>query len=492
MRISIVLTAVYALLLPISIGLATGLAGSQARAQALEQCPNLVPAPPKPAISEKVLADVCIPAGNAALPIDFFDDYSWRAFLGLVWPAKPGERGVPDVSAKLSDRGRPLVFETFKSDWEIFQPDGSAPAAWNTIGGANPCKLAAVSSDDLILAAFSKFNNLGQAGFGPHLVGPLVAQNRTYVRFQTAFNKIEFDQIEKDKLYLRENLKGVMTFRPGAIDIKAAWVDMTGIAHPERFYTRDAYLLDLSTETCSKAKVGLVGLHIVQKTPSKPQWIWSSFEQVDNIIESGGQAPPTFNAGDGDPMPKANPYNFPPPVQVPAAFNVDRLKPIHGNTVRTNEIYRNLLADAGVPWQFYKLVVTQWPIEDFKPELDGNPNNTFPGKGSDKSAFSNLTMETFDQTRIITGCMNCHNVTRETTDFLWSLKTRAFPPIQAITAQAALAEKSVTKLTLPNAQLKNWAEILPANKSFDLPSAQLSEFQALKELMESAQSQSAE
>ncbi|MBY5456885.1 hypothetical protein HFO89_10990 [Rhizobium leguminosarum] len=492
MRISIVSTATCTLLLPISIGLVAGLTGSQAHAQALEQCPSPAPASPKAVISEKALADVCIPTGFHSLPIDFFDDYSWRAFLGLVWPAKPGERGMPDASAKLSDSGRPLVFETFKSDWEIFQPDGAAPAAWNTVGGANPCKLAGVSSDDLVLAAFSKFNNLGQAGFTPRLVGPLVAQNRTYVRFQTAFNKTEFDQIDHDKLYLRDNLKGTMTFQPGAIDIKAAWIDMTGIAHPERFYTRAAYLIDLATEACSKSKVGLVGLHIVQKTPSRPQWIWSSFEQVDNIVESDSQAPATFNADNNEPMPDENPYGFPPPVQVPAAFNVDRLKPIHENTVRTNEIYRKLLAEVGVPWQFYKLVVTQWPIPVASPAVDGNPNNTFPGKGLDQSAFANLTMETFDQKKTISGCMNCHNVTRKTTDFLWSLNTRAFPPIQAVTAHAALAEKSVTTLALPNTQLKNWAQVLPANESFQLPAAQLSEFQALKELMEAAQSQSAE
>ncbi|MBD9628012.1 hypothetical protein IB279_34230 [Ensifer sp. ENS06] len=241
----------------------------QAQAQEFERCPTTVPAVPKATLSERILDDVCIPAGFAGNPIDFFDDYSWRAFIGLVWPAKPGERGIPDPTAKLSDNGRRRVFETFKADWEIFQPQGAEPAAWNASGGANPCKLATVSSDDLVLAAFSKFDNLGQAGFGRPLVGPLVAQNRSYLRFQTAFNQIEFDQIDKEKLYLRSNLQGTTVFQSGAIDIKAAWVDMAGIAHPERFYTREAYLLDLATETCSKQKVGLVGLHIVQKTASR-------------------------------------------------------------------------------------------------------------------------------------------------------------------------------------------------------------------------------
>jgi hypothetical protein len=460
----------------------------RAQAQEFEHCPANVPTPPVATISPKILDDVCVPNGFGSNPIDFFDDYSWRAFLGLVWPAKTGERGMPDATAKLSDTGRPLVFETFKADWEIFQPQGAAPAAWNTVGGSNPCKLDNVSSDDLVLAAFSKFDNLGQAGFGPPLVGPLVAQNRTYLRYQTAFNKIEFDQIDKDKLYLRSNLQGSREFQPGAIDIKAAWIDMTGIAHPERFYTREAHLLDLASETCSKAKVGLVGLHIVQKTPSRPQWIWSSFEQVDNVLEDDSQPPATLSAGDNVAMPGKNPYNFPPDIQVPAPFNVDRLKPINADTKKTNEIYRKMLAEAGVPWQFYKLVVTQWPLSIGDPSKDGKPTNTFPGKFTDQTSFANLTMETFDQKSIATGCMNCHNTTRETTDFLWSLNTRAFPPIQAIMAQAVLLDKTVTSLSLPKAQLKNWANVLPAGEAFKMPAQQLSEFQALRELMESAQS----
>ncbi|MBD9628013.1 hypothetical protein IB279_34235 [Ensifer sp. ENS06] len=187
-------------------------------------------------------------------------------------------------------------------------------------------------------------------------------------------------------------------------------------------------------------------------------------------------------------MPAQNPCNFPPDIQVPAPFNVDRLKPVHDKTTNINEIYRQLLAEAGVPWQFYKLVVTQWPLSVSDPSKDGKPTNTFPGKGSDQTSFANLTMETFDQKSVITGCMNCHNATRETTDFLWSLNTQAFPPLQTIVAQAVLSDKSVTSLSLPKGQFKNWANILPADQPFEMPAKQLSEFLALKELMETAQS----
>src|ERR1700691_6280948 len=59
--------------------------------------------------------DVVNPSGGFAS----FDDYSWRAFIAMVWPAKHGQRGVPDTS-KTVDGAGPRVFETYKATWEIF------------------------------------------------------------------------------------------------------------------------------------------------------------------------------------------------------------------------------------------------------------------------------------------------------------------------------------------------------------------------------------
>ncbi len=65
-------------------------------ASAQGQCPN----PPVPTItSSEIPTDVCIPANFNALPIDFFDDYSWRARNGLAcrlgpaWKARFCEDG---------------------------------------------------------------------------------------------------------------------------------------------------------------------------------------------------------------------------------------------------------------------------------------------------------------------------------------------------------------------------------------------------------------
>lgn len=399
--------------------------GSTALNKPQDTCPN----PPSVVItSPQVPADVCIPDGFSGNPIQFFDDFSWRSFIALVWPAQQGQRGTPDTAQTINGPG-PRVFETYKSSWEIFHKDGSPPAAWNTYDAAqfNACNQS-VQFGDLVLASFSKFADIGQADFGT-LVGPLVAQNMTYTRYLTTFNQTEFDQINNNRWYLRANLgtsANPIVFQNGAIDVKSAWIDMTNISHPERYYTRTASVMDPATGLCSQKTIGLVGIHIVVKTPSRPQWIWSSFEQIDNIPQAGAQAPFAFHDASQTPMPPNNPIDFPPPDTPPLKFNVQRLKPIHNSTQQTNAAYQRALAQQNSVWQFYQLVMTQWPVPGDAPANPGTPNFSFPGTGA-TTAFSNVTMETFDQKAIRTGCMNCHNFTKAQSDFLWVLNTHAFP-----------------------------------------------------------------
>ena len=414
------------LLIILAIPSATIILSVPARGQT-SNCPN----PPTATISSPTVPDdVCIPSGFGGLPIAFFDDYSWRSFIALVWPAQQRQRGQADTSQSVSGTAGSRVFETFKSEWELFNGQSGTPSAWDAFDGPNPCNAQGVGFNDLILGSFSfsKFGNLGEAGFG-NLVGPLVAQNRTYVRYSTGFNQVEYTQILRDKLYLKENLSKVV-FANGSLDVKSSWIDLTGVLHPERYYSKKALLLDPSRGVCDTKAVGLVGIHIVQKTKSRPQWIWSSFEQIDNVPPSHG-SPVAFNDGSGTSMPKENPYPFPPTFPTSPPYNVERLTPINLSTQHTNAVYQKLLA--GSVWQFYQLVTTQWPVAQppesptVDPTQDGTPAHTFPGRRSDGSAFANATMETFDQTDIKKGCMNCHNTVRQNSDFVWSLVVNSEP-----------------------------------------------------------------
>jgi len=406
-------------------------------------CPAV---PVQTVTSSKMPVDVCIPDGYTPVPMSFFDDFSWRAFVAMVWPAAPGKRGVADNAKGVGAPG-PRVFETYKSLWEIFHPDGSAPNPdfqQYEAGVNNACKITP-KFGELVLASFSGIDDIGQAGNG-ELLGPLVGQNGKYVRTLTLYDAALFKDIVGKKYYLRSSLPPVPSPRPdlpvvsfptGSVSLKAAWIEMAGLpdAIRKRYYTRTAFVKNVNTGECSREVVGLAGLHIAVKTPGRPQWIWSSFEQIDSVPPARPGAPGSFvfHSGAKDAkVPTENPLSLVPLAKEPVApFNVVRTTPIHPKTVLTSYQYQELLA--GTVWKNYQLVVTQWSRLDgnqatpVPATLNGSVVNTFPGTGA-FSAFANLTMETFQQDRVQSGCMSCHNQARMTVDFLWSVQDHAFPP----------------------------------------------------------------
>jgi hypothetical protein len=408
---------------------------------------NGCPEHPVRSISSSAMpADVCIPDGFTDVPVNYFDDFAWRAFLAMVWPAAPGHRGVAAAGKSVAAAG-PRVFETMKSLWEVFHEDGSAPApAFEAYDAAanNACNVQP-RFGDLVLASFSGIDDIGQAGAG-ELAGPLAAQNAKYVRYQTLYNRAAFDFIVRNRYYLRSNLPAVPSPRPatpviefplGSIVLKAAWLDMAGFPAEQvkRYYTRGAIVRDPDTGACSRVTVGLVGLHIVEKTPTRPQWIWSSYEQIDNVPPSrfGDLVKFTFHDGGKAPMPVENPLPLAPLAKQPVTpFNVERpfFAKVHPRTELTNYQYQELLK--GTVWQYYGVVVTQWPRIEGNQALpvpasqNGDITNTFPGAGA-FSAFANVSMETFDQGRPQLGCMSCHNQARMAADFMWSVLDHAYP-----------------------------------------------------------------
>ena len=99
----------------------------------------------------------------------------------------------------------PRVFETYKSLWEVFHEDGTAPTTnFNDYDTAahNACKVNP-QFGDVVLASSTAFGDIGQSGFGT-LVGPLVAQNGRYVRYQTLYNQPAYDFIVANKYYLQK------------------------------------------------------------------------------------------------------------------------------------------------------------------------------------------------------------------------------------------------------------------------------------------------
>jgi hypothetical protein len=229
----------------------------------------------------------------------------------------------------------------------------------------------------------------------------------------------------------------VIDFPLGSVAVKTAWIDVDGLpqALARRIYTRVALVKPATGGACTARTVGLIGMHIAQKTASRPQWIWSSFEQKDLVPPKWADWPGAFvlNDGSGTPMPAHNPLSLHALQPEPARpFNITRDggAPILTGTELTSFGYQHALA--GTAWAYYRLVVTQWPrlegnqTDPIPPTVDGSIANTFPGEGA-FSAFANVSMETFDQKAPQLGCMSCHNRARMTTDFMWSVLDHAYP-----------------------------------------------------------------
>src|SRR6266849_6742323 len=152
--------------------------------------------------------------------INDFDDFSWRSFVAMIWPAMKGQRGLPDPKQTGFPVTGPLVFETYKADWETFPPPNSpnpppAPLPWTSFAGpTNPCGSSVnVGWGNLVLSSDSKFGNLGLAGFGNFFVGPVIssgfsqsASQQHYLRYQASYNETEYNQILNAKWYLQANL----------------------------------------------------------------------------------------------------------------------------------------------------------------------------------------------------------------------------------------------------------------------------------------------
>ena len=81
----------------------------------------------------------------------------------------------------------------------------------------------------------------------------------------------------------------------GTIEMKAAWRPLNPAeVSSGRFHMQTVRFYDLtapggSSECYRDAKWGLIALHIIQKTPSAPYFIYATFEQADNLLTVDGR-----------------------------------------------------------------------------------------------------------------------------------------------------------------------------------------------------------
>ena len=429
---------------------------------------------PTPAISGNVPRQIFVPS-SVTSPQDarpFFDYYSWESFIALNWPAS-GSRGAPDQPTNpnvffTAPNGTPVVWGTYKDSFDLFGQKDQRPSAWDAPNSPlSPCPGGTTGQKTLI---FTTKGDTPLMQTNQAFSFPLVDQQSNYAYFDIRYDEAQYNFIRGQDsdptswLYLLKNLApkekaqfGVQmpmttTSALGSIMVKAAWRISTPKDDAKRFYAINAQVYDATKQACTPATVLLVGLHIGHKIDPFSEWVWSTFEQVDNVppdadVTPKPSPPPngySFNNGTASPKTDGG-YDYKPPLPTagqasPKPVQVTRVNPIPntpaGQSTRDiNAYYQQILN--GTVWQYYQLVVTQWPanpgIGQGKPFMLMQNGGVYPqnaGAAFPANGAVNTTMETYFQIQSDAAgaggnsCMSCHYRAGQS-DFSWGLNRRA-------------------------------------------------------------------
>ncbi|MEA2998358.1 MAG: hypothetical protein QOK17_191 [Sphingomonadales bacterium] len=409
------------------------------------------------------------PDPSAAASVDCF---AWQSFIALNWPTGPS------VAAK--DFGKPgdmnpTTWETYHEAADVFGGGSSAPSPGGLKQLSRTSKFGTIDLSDIF-----------QAGSGHHW---LTSQRGDITHYEIRLNEAEYKFITQPDFDLRTRAGqlscakqvgkpdpethppsghiGGMTLpsgsfpgwidtdctgsqavysgrdRVGSMEIKAAWIRLPDDHSLDyRYKTAMARIWDPGTKKSVTATVGLVGLHILRKTTGAQQWLWATFEQIDNSPDEGGTngwSPPklptqglrkpspgyTYFNPNCDPSKNAYKcvHNAPPtpcllgsskcdPYDAP--MQVTRLNPVDDTANAVTAYVWGLLAQQAPNsvFNYYRLINVQWPRKSVRlqaqsrlklPMGDPVPAGASGGKGQ---IVANTSLETFQQSSA--SCMDCH------------------------------------------------------------------------------------
>ena len=334
----------------------------------------------------------------------------------------------PDLTAKLGAPG-PTVWETWREANEVFRSKAGQPQeplAWN----APPQIPAACQGADRVLLRTSKVDDAladVKQPTGATATRPLTLadQQNQLTRYEIRMNRTAYDVITMagNEWWNGKNQArlGAVNFPDGSIIVKAAWTPVTE-AQASSFRAINACVCDASANggplACAVRKMGLTGFHLMSKTPSAPQWLWSTFEQVNNVPAGSCKAPQggvnytyTYNNGILSNR-NANEQTKAGPNQICREIALRNSNPVctnpkdgTDNVVSLNASVRAALRST--PFANYQLINTQWPIPGGGGLAPGTPRTAFTVL---PTLLGNTTLESFIQGS--SSCMGCHAMAR--------------------------------------------------------------------------------
>jgi len=379
--------------------------------------------------------------------------FAWNTFLAI-------NKEQPDSTG--------TQWENYKEAFDIFLPNAKAPTTWGqlTTSMNPPCDTLRTKGKETkrkVLRTTSKvspvINETDQA-----VGGVLIDRNSNIVHYEVYMNQPMFEYVFQNQFYNAITQAGSnIDFPTGSMELKASWRILDeSVDEISRYYTSKAiiYIPDSTLirkqdclpqavkdkmKVCSEELVGLVGLHIVYKTPSNPNFTWMTFEQIDNVESheaNGKLIPPTFRNKDkaitGCPD---NSRQCDCPEQ--ETSQITRQDTIPKWVSDVNVSVRDSLATASSIWANYELVGIQWARDDSR---TGNPL---------LDNLGNSTMETFNQTA--SSCIGCHAFSRSSnptiySDFSWVMGRAQNPEVELPDANG----KALLKYIMRENPYKEW------------------------------------
>jgi hypothetical protein len=285
-------------------------------------------------ISPVVPADIPGGAHNATLAAAA--QFAWQEFIALNWPALANSRDTPNTALKFGQTGYtgPLVWQTYRHKVETFPGRGNPPGYSNTpptygynappqyIYGAgvsasgNGQVGACPGQSPVSQPAWVNLDENSQIGLdqmyaGAAATSPVPGQQ---ILFLAKGNEVEYAYVAANQWfgqvpppftatasYVTTNKKDpppgstqYVSFPSGTIEVKTAWRRLTSKETASgRFLTGTIRFYETTTGTPSypcyrEEQWGMVALHIIQKTPTAPYFVFATFGQTDNMLDPQG------------------------------------------------------------------------------------------------------------------------------------------------------------------------------------------------------------